>query len=355
MKFQATAAIGLLLAGSSPLQGQWLNHPTAGLPRTRDGAVNLSAPAPRTREGKPDFSGVWGMDAGPSLFYIAGGLKPDEIKPFVRELIKQRTENFQRDDPGTKCLPEGPRFTHSPALPKKIVQTPTLMIILSEDLSYRQIFLDGRSLPPDPSPSFMGYSVGHWEGDTLVVESIGFKDATWLDFAGNPHSEKLRITERYRRLNVGRLEIEETLEDKEIYARPLQARVTGTLVPDTELLEYVCTENERDRQRLIGTVTEERSAVKPVTVAASILRQYVGTYDWRWPENPTIASLWPITMMDDMLFLQGAPLVPLSDTVFVWADSNRLEFVKDPQGRVTHFRLTMVEGDLIARRVPDRK
>ena len=355
MKVPSLTVIAFLLAGGSSLHAQWLKHPAPGVPRTRDGAVNLSAPAPRTPDGKPDFSGVWGMDAGPSLFYIPGDLKPDEIKPFVGELIRERTENFQRDDQAVRCLPEGPRLNHFPALPKKIVQTPTLMIILSEDLTYRQIFLDGRSLPADPSPSFMGYSVGHWEGDTLAVESVGFKDATWLDFAGHPHTEKLRMTERYRRINVGRLEIDETFEDKEIYSRPLKVRVSGTLVPDTDLLEYVCAENERDRPRLTGTVTEERKSFTPVQVAAATLRQYVGTYDFRWPENPTVPSLWPIAMMDGMLTLNGAPLVPLSDTVFIWADSNRIEFVKDRQGRVTHFLATFVEGDLMVKRVPDVK
>ena len=295
------------------------------------------------------------MDAGPSLFYIPGDLKPDEIKPFVGELLKQRAENFGSDDQNVRCLPEGPRLNHFPALPKKIVQTQTLMIILSEDLTFRQIFLDGRSLPPDPSPSFMGYSVGHWEGDTLVVESTGFKDATWLDFAGHPHTEKLRMTERYRRSRVGRLEIEETFDDTEIYSRPMKVKVTGTLVPDTELLEYVCAENEKDRPKLTGTVTEERKSYKPVQVAASILSQYVGTYDFRWPENPTIPSMWPITMMDGMLFMVGAPMVPISETTFIWADSNRIEFVKDKQGRVTHFLGTFVEGDLMAKRLPDVK
>jgi hypothetical protein len=343
----------LSLAGAMPLHAQWLNHPTSGIPRTRDGKPDLSAPAPRTPDGKPDFSGVWGTDAGPSLFYIPGDLKPDEIKPWATDLVKRRNETFQREDQQIRCLPEGPRFNHFPALPKKIVQTPNLIIVLSEDLTYRQIFLDGRRLPENPSPSFMGYSVGHWEGDTLVVESIGYKDATWLDFAGHPHSEALRLTERYRRLDFGHIEIQETFRDPDIYSRPLTVKVVATLVPDTDLLEYVCAENEKDRPRLIGTVTEERKTSKPVTVAREVLAQYVGSYDFRWPENPTVASVWPITMADGQLFLQGAPLVPVSDTEFVWADSNRLRFVKDARGRVTHFVAMLVEGDLIARRLPD--
>jgi hypothetical protein len=332
-----------------------MNHPTPGIPRTASGAPNLSAPAPRTADGKPDLSGVWGTDAGPSFFYIPGGLKPSEIKPWVGELLQRRAENFGSDDQQVRCLPEGPRFNHFVALPKKIVQTPSLILVLSEDLSYRQIFLDGRQLPKEPSPSFMGYSVGHWEGDTLVVESTGYKDATWLDLAGNPHTEALRLTERYRRMNFGRMEIQETFTDPEIYSRPLTVQVTATLVPDTDLLEYVCSENEKDRPRLVGTASAEEKAIKPVKVAPAILAQYVGSYDFRWPENPTIPSLWPVTLADGQLLLQGAALTPVSEAEFVWAGGNRLQFVKDAQGRVSHFVVVFVEGNMIAKRVPTPK
>jgi len=353
---QWTAVIVLLFCTTSPLHAQWLKHPTPGIPRNPDGAPNLAAPAPRTAEGNPDFSGVWGFDAGPSLFYIAGGLKPDEIQPSAREAAKQQTENLFRDDP-PGCLPEGPRFNHFLALPNKIVQTPTLMMVMSENLTYRQIFLDGRALPEVVTPSFMGYSVGHWEGDTLVVETIGYNDTTKLDFAGHPHTEDLRLIERYRRLDFGHMEIQETFSDPAVYSRPLTVTVKATLVPDTELLEYVCAQNEKDRrgQHLVGTRSEEMKAIKPVKVAPEILAQYVGTYDFRWPENPTVPSVWAVTMANGELFLVGAPLTPLSETQFLWAGSNRLEFVKDAQGRVTHFVGVFVEGNLIVKRIPDQK
>jgi hypothetical protein len=341
-----------LLCVATPVHAQWLKYPTPGIPRTPDGNPNVSAPTPRTPDGKPDLSGVWGFDGGPSMFYLPAGLKPSEIKPFVADLLKERGENFGADDQGVRCLPEGPRFNHFPALPKKIVQTPTLIVVLSEDLTYRQIFIDGRPLPENPSPSFMGYAVGRWEGDTLVVESIGYKDSTWLDFAGNPHSEALRVTERYRRVNFGLMEIEETFRDPDIYSRPLTAKVRATLVPDTDLLEYVCAENEKDRPKMIGTVTDEQKGIKPVKVAPEILSRYVGSYDFRWPENPTVASPWPVTMEDGQLFLQGAPLIPLSETEFAWAAGNRLRFFRDSSGRVTHFVITLVEGDLLVRRLP---
>ena len=345
-------AVVLSCAVNASVDAQWLNYPTPGLPRTANGAPNLSAPPPRTPDGKPDFSGVWAFDAGPSMFYIPGPLNPEEIKPWARELVKQRAENFGRDDQFVRCLPDGPRFGHFIATPKKVVQTPNLIVILGEDLSYRQIFLDGRPLPKDPSPSFMGYSVGRWEGDTLVVETIGYKDTTWLDFAGHPHSERLRLTERYRRLNTGQIEIQETFEDPEVFGQPLKVTVKATLVPDTDLLEYVCAENERDRHRLIGTVTAETKTLTFVKVSPEVLKQYVGSYDFRWPENPTIASIWQLTVANGELFLQGAPLKPLSDTEFFWADSNRLTFYKDAQGRVTHFTLLTVEGDLVGKKLP---
>jgi hypothetical protein len=338
-----------------PLHAQWLNHPTPGTPRTPGGAPDLAAPPPRTAEGKPDFSGVWGFDAGPSLFYIVGGLKPDEIQPWAREAARQQTENLGREDQ-VGCYPEGPRFNHFLALPNKVVQTPTLMIVMAENLSYRQIFLDGRALPEVVAPSFMGYSVGHWEGETLVVETIGYNDRTKLDFGGHPHTEDLRLTERYRRVDFGHMEIQETFSDPAVYSRPFTVTVKATLVPDTDLLEYVC-ENEKDRQgqHLVGTLTEQMKAIKPVKVAPEILAQYVGKYDFRWPENPTIPSVWPVTMANGELFLQGAPLTPLSETQFVWAGTNRLEFVKDAQGRVTHFAMTFVEGNLIIKKIPDGK
>src|SRR5262245_23541964 len=356
MKTLTVAGLVMTLLGvASPLRAQWLKYPTPGIPRTADGKANFSAPAPRTSDGKPDFSGLWGFDGGPSMFYLPAGLKPSEIKPWVADLMKERGDNYGSGDQQVRCLPEGPRINHFPALPRKIVQTPTLIVVLSEDLTFRQIFLDGRPLPENPSPSFMGYSVGHWEGDTLVVESIGFKDSTWLDFAGNPHSEALRLTERYRRVDFGHIEIEESFRDPDIYSRPMTARVRATLVPDTDLLEYVCAENERDRGRLIGTAAEDQKTITTVTVAPQVLAQYVGSYDFRWPENPTVASLWPVTMENGQLFLQGAPLTPVSQTEFVWAAGNRLEFFKDASGRVTHFVVVFVEGNLVVRRVTDAR
>ena len=206
---------------------------------------------------------------------ITTDLPPADIQPWVAALSRRRLEEFGKDDPEiTGCKPGGPRHITRAGL-AKIVQTPGLMVILYEDLAYRQIFLDGRQLPRDPNPDWMGYSVGHWEGDTLVVESAGFNDRTWLDFAGHGHTEALRMTERYRRRDFGHLDLQVTLDDPQAYAKPWTVSAGGTLAADTELLEYVCLENEKDQQHLIGRTSEE----KKVTVSPEILAQYVGVYE----------------------------------------------------------------------------
>ena len=195
---------------------QWINYPTPGIPRTADGKPDLSSPAPSTADGKPDLSGIWSLikkGAGPSQ------LKPSEIKPWALKLAKEREETLGRDNPVVHCLPSG---TISGLA--KIVQTPGLIVMLNEDLTYRQIFLDGRDLPKDPNPAWMGYSVGRWEGDTLVVDSTGYNDRTWVD-SGYPHSERMRITERFRRGDFGHLTVDATYSDPEAYEKPWTARM----------------------------------------------------------------------------------------------------------------------------------
>jgi hypothetical protein len=187
----------VLLAISTSVTAQWLNLPTPGIPRTADGKPNLAAPAPRTPDGKPDLSGLWMLNAGPGhLANIAADLKPAEIQPWADELYKRRLGNLGNDDPWTvQCLPAGPRaILKGGDGPARIIQTRALVLILYDDLTYRQIFLDGRALPKDPNPSWMGYSVGRWEGDTLVVESTGFNERSWLDMGGHPHTESLRTS-----------------------------------------------------------------------------------------------------------------------------------------------------------------
>src|SRR4026209_885953 len=214
--FAAVALLSLLFL-PSPGTAQWLTQPTVGIPRTADGKPNLSAPAPRTPDGKPDLSGLWNKISPKYSRNAAADLKPDEIQPWARTLVEQRREDLGKDYMNVRCLPLGPGYTISAdstgAEMMKIIQTPSLIVILNPDLSYRQIFLDGRALESAPNPSWMGYSVGRWDGDTLVVESFGFNDRTWLDHDGHPHTEALRMTERYRRATFGTLDVEVTFSD----------------------------------------------------------------------------------------------------------------------------------------------
>jgi hypothetical protein len=344
---------------SLSLGAQWLNHPTPGIPRTADGKPNLSAPAPRTADGKPDLSGLWGMNPGAYTGNIAVDLKPEDIQPWADALFKKHAGDLGRDDPAqAECLPEGPRANLFAPQMEKFVQTPGLLVILIEDLSYRQIFLDGRELPNDPNPSFMGYSVGHWEGDTLIVESTGFNDRTWLDLAGHPHTEALRITERFRRRDFGHMEIVETLDDRKAFTKPFAIAIQAEIVPDTEILEYVCAENEKDHRHLVGKASDGKPV--PVKVTPEILSKYVGTYDFSYPETPSVRIVYHVTMSGGELFMDTegkgrTPLIPLSETVFSMGPAGRMEFIKDDRGVVSHFVALAAEGDLKHIRRPDGK
>ena len=201
-RFPLTALlVAGLIATATPTSAQWLNEPTRGIPRTADGRPNLSAPTPRTADGKPDFSGIWNKLSPKYHRNIVADLKPDEIQPWVNELVKERAENLGKDYMNVVCLPLGPGYVTAAditgAEQVKIVQTPTLIIMLNPDLTYRQIFMDGRTLEASPNPSWMGYSIGHWEGDTLVVESNGFNAGSWLDHDGRPPAQQpQRVVDR---------------------------------------------------------------------------------------------------------------------------------------------------------------
>jgi hypothetical protein len=233
-----------VLVLSMPAAAQWLDYPHNSKP-------NLSAPAPRTADGKPDLSGVWEhLNARTTAYYLDGIDIP--WQPWALSLFQQRTEDNQLENPESKCLPRG--------IPKadafdihKIVQTPGLILILYEyQTTFRQIFTDGRTLPKDPNPTWMGYSVGHWEGDTLVVESNGFNGKAWLSGRGNPTSDAMRLTERMHRRDMGHMDIELTIDDPKAYTKPWKAKLHPELIPDTELMEFVCSENERDLRHLVG-------------------------------------------------------------------------------------------------------
>ncbi len=244
-----------LLAFAAP--AQWINYPTAGIPRTPDGKPDLDAPAPRTADGKPDLAGLWQPASGgadPQFADIAkevkGGLP---FQKWAADLVKARRSENNKDDPDGHCQPLGTVKMHLHPYPRKILQLPGLMVILYErDTVYRQIFTDGRPLPLDPQPSFYGYSTGKWEGDTLVVQTNGFKDDLWLDISGSPLTAAAKVTERYHRPNFGKLEIDITIDDSKAYTRPWTIRVNQTLAADTDLLQFFCVENEKDARHLVG-------------------------------------------------------------------------------------------------------
>jgi hypothetical protein len=324
---------------------QWIHEPARGIPRTADGKPDLAAPAPRTADGKPDLSGIWTL--GPPSGGV-GQLKPSEIKPWAEEVHKQRMEDLSKDSPSTQCLP-GPRVAEL----TKIVQTPGLIIMLNEDLTYRQIFLDGRALPQDPNPAWMGYSVGHWDGDTLVVESTGYNERTWLD-DGYPHSENMRVTERIRRSDFGHLAIEISSSDPAIYEKSWITKLSGRYTADTELLEFVCAENEKDRVHLVGKESDDTK--KAVKLSLEILSKYVGTYElpntFGFP-GPEVLTL-NVVLEDGGLKVSfnggpNLPLTPLSETSFT-GFGGRVEFAKDDTGKVTHMVVRIAEGDFRANR-----
>ncbi len=334
------SAIAILATAlSAPSAAQWLNQPTPGIPRTAGGKPNLAAPAPRTPDGKPDLSGLWNKISPKYSRNIAADLKPGDVQPWAEALVQQRQEDLGKDYMNVLCVPLGPGYTTSAdstgAEMMKIVQTPGLILILNPDLTYRQIFLDGRALENAPNPSWMGYSVGHWDGDTLVVESFGFNDRTWLDHDGHPHTEALRTTERYRRLDFGNLDLEVTFSDPGAYAKPWTVAVRAELAADTELLEWVCNETGNGLEHWLGKASDEtKSAVK---VAPEILTKYVGTYVEQPPLWRLVPRVVEITASGDALYadMDGRGKVPLaakSETAFSGLYGLGVEFTKGDAG-----------------------
>jgi len=278
---KTTALAGVLLAGAVVGRAQWLNHPDPGVPRLRDGTVDLSAKAPRTRDGRPDLSGVWqteletaeeiarrSKDESANALIVPG----DDPRTFSRYFfnvladftaenapMRQATREYMQKvgerkagNPSGFCLPHGlPQSDLMSYAPFKIIQTPNVIAVLYElDNNFRQIYLDGRAVPKDPQPTWGGYSVGRWDGDTLVVDAAGFTDRTRLDVAGHPHSEALHIQERVHRRDFGHLDVTITIDDPVMYTKPFTVKATEILLPDSDVLETVCIENEKDQAHL---------------------------------------------------------------------------------------------------------
>jgi len=265
MKHSISLLFAACLALTPALDAQWLNYPSAGMPRTPDGKPNLSAPAPRSANGTPDLSGLWraadrlpcngvtlicgDLPISPQFMNIGAGLK--DPLPYQQWALDRIKNKGVIDDPYGNCVtPGGPRMHLLPTM-KKIIQTPALLVILDEyNASYRQIFTDARPLPDDPQPAYNGYSSGKWEGDTLVVHSIGYRDDQWMDGAGSPLTNAAKVTEKFHRPNYGTLEIEITVDDMKGYTKPWTVHVKQDLAPDTELLDANCLENEKDVEHM---------------------------------------------------------------------------------------------------------
>ena len=269
-----TILAGVVLLGA-PLAAQWPAHLRTDVPRAADGGPDLEAPAPRLPNGKPDFSGVWESrippsgrlggppvrslteDAPPLATFVdigrnmEGGLP---LTPWAADLKKARMASFSKDNPDAHCLPPGFMQLHTHSQPRKVVHTPNDLVIMYEaNYGLRNILTDGRALPDDDAQPFWdGYSVGRWDGDTLVVASSGFRDDGWLDVNGNPFGSTTRLTERFRRVNYGRLEIDVTIEDEKAYTQPFTVRVNWRLNPDQQLIEFICNENEQSSQHLVA-------------------------------------------------------------------------------------------------------
>ena len=264
----ATAVPAIVLA-------QWISHPTADAPRTADGRVDMTAPAPRLPDGRPDFSGIWrpfnptrckpgtgqfvecGSELGGSpLAFNIGGTIPGGLpyQPWAAALVKARSADDSRDDPHVRCLPDNPPRTWTLPHLTRAIHTPKLLALLYEvNAMYRQIFIDGRALPDDPTPAWNGYSTARWDGDTLVVQTAGFRDDLWLDMSGSPMSNAATMIERIRRPNYGTLEIELTVDDPKVYTRPWTVALTQSIAIDMELIDEFCLENEKSYQRMVDS------------------------------------------------------------------------------------------------------
>ncbi len=263
--------ISLVVFVALPAAAQWINLPTPGIPRTPDKKPNLAAPPPKTANGKPDLSGMWSprdplpcdtnergvlcteLPLSPQTVNVATGLKGGlPYQPWAADLVKSRAKDTAVLDPHVSCMP--PNFPRAWAFPEaeKIFQTPGEVVILHEfNASYRQIFLDGRKLPEDMVPTWNGYSVAHWDGDTLVVESAGYRDDSWLDTAGNFFSSEAKVTERIRRPRFGSLDVDVTVNDSKVFTQPWTVSLHLKLVTDTEMIELYCQDNNKDLKHMV--------------------------------------------------------------------------------------------------------
>jgi hypothetical protein len=237
---------------AAPVSAQWLHYPTPGIPRTPDGKPNLSAPAPKTADGKPDLSGIWTSPDTKYFFDLTADGVAAPMLPWAEKLYKDRVANLQKGHPSERCLGHGVTDFDTVPAPRRFIQTPALTAILFEAYNHhRQIFMDGRPLPALTQPAYMGYSIGRWEGDTLVVETSGFNDQGWLDMNGHPQTETTHVTEHYRRRDFGHMDLQLIIEDPKAYSKPWGISMVLNYFPDEDMIENIC-ENEKDAAHMVG-------------------------------------------------------------------------------------------------------
>ena len=337
----------ILMGATIPATAQWLDRPWPGIPRTPDGQPNLTAPAPRGPDGKPDLTGVW--DGPPA----AARPDPANLQPWVSDLVRLRQQEYYKARPYYQCLPSGPEAERYGSW-KRFLQAPTALAILNDDLTYRVIHVDGRELEAAPAPSWMGYSAGRWDGDTLVVDSAGFNDKTWTSRYGVAHTEALRVTERYRRPDFGHLQVEVTFTDPGAYVKPWSFTTNMTLKADTEMLEAIC---ERSSEEWAGSLSD--AANLAVSVPPDVLSRYVGAYTgiYGGRERTYEVSLSGGQLIARILGADvegglGAsgldedssrPLVPLSQTLFEGLGLG-YRFIVDDEGVATDLVLIHISG-----------
>ena len=327
----------ILIVGTIPAGAQWLDRKTPGIPRTPDGKPNLTAPAPRTPDGKPDLTGVWDGEAVVARPALA------DVQSWVSDLARKYQQEYFKTRPYYQCRPSGPEAERFGGW-RRILQTPAAIAFLNDDLTHRVIFMDGRKLEDNAAPSWMGYSVGQWDGDTLVVESNGFNDKTWTSRYGVSHTESLRVTERYRRRDFGHMQVEVTYTDPAAYVKPWGFTANMTLAADTEMLEAIC---EWSSDHWEGTVSDG----PPVSVPPDVMARYVGSYSGIYGGNKRTIEV-SLSGGQLMVKIVGAaqiegglgtagldpdapqPLLPRSQTLFEGLGLG-FQFIVDDKGVVT--------------------
>jgi hypothetical protein len=337
----------VVMVGTIPAEAQWLDRKTPGIPRTPDGKPNLTAPAPRGPDGKPDLTGVW------EAANVVARPDPANLQPWVLDRARQHQQEYYKARPFYQCRPSGPEAERFGGW-RRILQMPAALAILNDDLTSRVIHTDGRELEANPAPSWMGYSVGRWDGDTLVVESSGFNDKTWVSRYGISHTAALRMTERYRRRDFGHMQVEVTFTDPGAYKKPWGFTAAMELAADTEMLEAVC---EKSSDAWAGSLSQ--AANQAVSVPPDVLARYVGVYTGIYGGNK---RTYEVSLSGGHLIAKivgeavegglgaagledGAerPLVPQSQTVFEGLGLG-YQFIVDDKGVATDLVVIHISG-----------